>query len=159
MSLYRGIKNCFYLSAFLLTAMSSTVALMPWAVDRADETNKASLVAVGLAFWLTAIGGYAMIAWANSKRKRFCKLHYGKDIFKKYTPGIVSFCISPIGWQVDIMAVVFLLAFVVAMFTPLSKTDYPIFLLALLIWSVNMHSLFNGRVYRIIKSKKRRKML
>ena len=156
MSVFRKIKRCFYWSVYLLTVMSLAILFMPWA---ADQSSQLAVRIVGIAFWVSVIGGYGSIAMANKWRKRFCQAHHGKDIYKKYKPGILGFFSNRVAEMMDIMLGVFLVAFLIALVTPLRKTDYLLSILALLIWAANMHSLFNGRVYRAIKIKKRRNEL
>lgn len=148
------IKMLFYLSAFFLTLMSFTIMLMPRASESAITTNNLSVILVGAFFWVLAIHGYGILGVANHKRKRFWIKRLGWDIQKNYRPGFLCFSANRIAEVFDIMMVIFLISSLVVAFTPWRNTFFFIVLLSLLVWAVNMHSLFNGRIYRITKYKK-----
>ena len=153
------IKILFYLSVFFLTLMSFTIMLMPLASESAIATNDFSVILVGASFWVLTILGYGILGVANHKRKRFWIKRFGRDIQKNYRPGFLCFSANKIAEVFDIMMVIFLITSLVVAFTPWKNTFFFIALLSLLVWTVNMHSLFNGRIYRITKYKKGEKKL
>lgn len=155
----RRIKAYFYTSVCFLTLMSFSIMLMPWASEMANETNDMSVIIVGLLFWLLTLLGYGAFCLANFKRKNFWKKRFGRDVQKNYKPGFLCFFTNRIAEVFDIMMAIFLVISVIVAFTPWKNTFFFIALLALLIWTVNMHSLFNGRTYRITKYKKGEKTL
>ena len=139
--------------------MSVAIMLMPWASEQAIATNDDSVRIVGASFWLLTLLGYSFLGIANAKRKRFWQKHFDCDIQKNYRPGILCFFANKLAEVFDIMMMTFFTASLVVIFTPWRNTFFFIALLALLIWAVNMHSLFNGRIYRITKYKKGEKTL
>lgn len=155
----RRIKAYFYTSVCFLSLMSFSIMLMPWASEAAIETNDMSVKIVGLLFWLLIVLGYGAFCLANSRRKKFWKKRFGRDIQKNYKPGFLCFFTNRIAEVFDIMMAIFLVITMIVAFTPWKNTFFFIALLALLIWTVNMHSLFNGRTYRITKYKKGEKTL
>ena len=159
MGAIQRIKAYFYTSVCFLTLMSFSIMLMPWASEMAIETNDMSVKTVGILFWLLTLLGYGAFCLANSKRKKFWKKRFGRDIQKNYKPGFLCFFTNRIAEVFDIMMAIFLVITVIVACTPWKNTFFFIALLALLIWAVNMHSLFNGRTYRITKYKKGEKKL
>lgn len=139
--------------------MSFTIMLMPLASESAIATNDLSVLLVGASFWVLTILGYGILGVANHKRKRFWIKRFGRDIQKNYRPGFLCFSANKIAEVFDIMMVIFLITSLVVAFTPWKNTFFFIALLSLLVWTVNMHSLFNGRIYRITKYKKGEKKL
>lgn len=133
--------------------------LMPWASEQAIATNDNSVRIVGMSFWLLTFLGYGSLGIANINRKRFWIKRFGRDIQKNYRPGILCFSANKTAEVFDIMMAIFFVTSLVVAFTPWKNTFFFIALLALLIWAVNMHSLFNGRIYRITKYKKGEKKL
>lgn len=153
------IGICFFISVISLTLMSIVIMLMPWASEQAIATEDNSVEVVGMLFWLLALWGYGSLGIANIERKRFCVKCFGYDIQKNYRPGILCFFANKIAEVFDIMMAIFFVVSLIVVFTPWRNTFFFIALLALLIWAVNMHSLFNGRIYRITKYKKGEKKL
>lgn len=153
----RRIKAYFYSSVCFLSLMSFSIMLMPWASEKAIETNDMSVKTVGVLFWLLTLLGYGALCLANAKRKRFWVKRFGRDIQKNYKPGFLCFFSNRIAEVFDIMMATFLVTTAIVAFTPWRNTFFFIALLALVVWAVNMHCLFNGRTYRITKYKKERK--
>ena len=159
MKAIQRIKICYFISVISLTFLSIVIMLMPWASEQAIATNDNSVRIVGVIFWVLTLLGYGSLAIANARRKRYWIKRFGRDIQKNYRPGILCFSANKIAEVFDIMmAIFFIVSFVVAL-TPWKNTFFFIALLSLLIWAVNMHSLFNGRIYRINKYKKGEKKL
>ena len=152
MSIIQTIRRQFWLSVGLLTAMSATLLLMPWASGIADRTGNWSIRIVGVLFWLFAIAGYSMVMKANANRKRFLHKRFGCDTQTNLKPGVFCVFSNKMAEIADIMLVIFAMAFLVALFTQLKSTYYIIVILSCLVWAANMHCLFNGKVYRTIKN-------
>ncbi len=145
------IRKLFWISAGLLTGMSLTFLLMPLASRLSEQSSGWSVRIVGIIFWILAIVGYGSIAKANKFRKRFLNMKFGRDIQKNFRPGVFCVFSNKIAEVVDIMLAVFLVAFIVSLFTPLKNTYYIAVILSFLVWAANMHCLFNGRTYCITK--------
>lgn len=159
MKIIQTVRNQFWLSVGLLTGMSATFLLMPWASGVSDRTGGWSIRLAGLLFWLFAITGYGAIIKANKNRKEFLLEKFGRDIQTNYRPGVLCVFSNRYAEIADIMLAIFAVAFVISMFTRLRNTYYIVVILSLFVWAANMHSLFNGRIYRITKydQKERRK--
>ncbi len=154
------IRNQFWLSVGLLTGMSATFLLMPWASALADRSGEWSIRVAGLLFWLFAITGYGTVMKANKNRLKFLNKKFGRDIQKNFRPGILCVFSNRYAKIADVMLAIFAAVFVVSLFTQLKNTYYIIAILSLFVWAANMHCLFNGRIYRITKYnyKERRKL-
>lgn len=159
MKAIRRIKTYYFISVVSLTLVSIVIMLMPWASEQAIATNDNSVRIVGVLFWILTLLGYGSLGIANAKRKRFWIKRFGRDIQKNYRPGILCFSANKAAEVFDIMMVIFFVTSLIVAFTPWKNTFFFIALLSLLIWAVNMHSLFNGRIYRITKYKKGEKKL
>lgn len=151
MKTIQRIRKRFWLSAALLTAMSATFLFMPLASEMAGKTGGWSIRILGGLFWLLAITGYGTVIRANAGRKKYLQKRFGRDIQEKFRPGVFCFFSNKAAEIVDIMLILFAIAFVVAIATRLSRTYYIFVILSLFIWAANMHCLFNGRIYRITK--------
>lgn len=160
MRIIKNIRKQFWSAVCLLSAMSATFLMMPLASELSDATNEWSVRIAGILFWAFAIAGYGTIIKANNSRKRFLNKKFGRDVQKHFRPGLLCVFSNKYAKAVDIMLAIVAAAFVIALFTKIKNTYGIIVILSLLVWAVNMHGLFNGRIYRITKydSKERREL-
>lgn len=148
----KKITCFFWLAVVFLLLMSVTILFMPMA-SKAGEDNRQVLLLMGTVFWGSAIIGHMMLIFANAKRKRFLKNEVGVDSKMNCLPGIITFFANVPATIADVVAILSLILTVVINFTNL-KYDYISYvLLFLLILSLNMHCLFNGRIYKTTKYK------
>ncbi|MDE6516727.1 MAG: hypothetical protein K2L18_02610 [Acetatifactor sp.] len=92
----------YLLAAILLSCFSGTFLLMPVAGRISQKNARIALVAVGMLFWLTGIGGYALLFLAHRTDRRMG----GKD---KSTKGKGIF---PVNWVTAALDIVFVLGVV-----------------------------------------------
>ena len=150
MKVIQRIKKRFWISVVLLSIMSLVILVVPLvAQDAVRDTFWP--IAIALLFWLLAALGYWTIILANNDRKKFLKKRFGRDTLLNFRPGLLCFFSNPIAIGVDIAFIVATLSFIVAMITPLQDTYIVVVFLFLFIWTTNMHCLFNGRTFRMIK--------
>ncbi len=146
-----AIKKCrlfFWLSVLFLTLMSGTFLIMQYAVDKGGELM---IVFVGIAFYVFLIAGYVLVAVANHMRKKI-KTEKSRRKTNNDRMGVITFFANIPAKIFDVIMVVALIGFVIINFTS-HKDDYITFvLLSILVLSVNMHSLFNGRIFRVINN-------
>lgn len=153
----KKIKRLFSLSVLFLFTMSGTILFMP-IVSKADGTNKPGLWLVGALFWCSAIAGYTMLLLANAERKWFLKNKVGIDNKMDCKPGIITFFTDVPATVFDITVIVSFIAFVIINFTNAQYEYISYVFLFLLVLSLNMHCLFNGRIYKTTKFKKMRRV-
>lgn len=153
------IRKWFWYSAGILTVLPVTIMFMPMIFELAGE-HIWVVRFQGAVFWLLAIAGYGALWIANRWRKAFLLKKFGRDIQKNLKPGIVCIFSNPLAEMVDIMFLIFAVAFIISLCTPLRDTYYVVVMLSCFIWAVNMHCLFNGKIYRITKfdHKERKKL-
>lgn len=143
-------KTLFYLSVFFLTLMSATFLIMPYAVDEGSQVLTAL---VGLAFYVFGIIGYVFVVIANCKHKRTQKSNHNKQ-GEKHRPGIIAFFSNTFAIVFDVLMIISFIAFIVVCFTSYRDEYIAFILLSILVLSVNMHSLFNGRIFQAINNTK-----
>ena len=134
----------FWSSVVLLTIMSLTFMFMPMVVRMALSTF-VPIKILGIIFWITCILGYAcVIAMIVRKRK------LGKDskFEEQKKMGVFTIFSNPIAKVMDVMFVISLFAFIVMNFTSNNNVNFTFILLSILVFSLNMHCLFNGRIYK-----------
>lgn len=153
MNAINRIKHYFWLSVVFLSAMSLTILVIPIIPQHAGELS--ALIAIF--FWCVAFLGYGAVFLANRRRKEFLRRRFGRDIQKNFRPGIFCFYSNPFAKLADTAAIFLLLLFVGILCTPLKNTYFAVILLSVLVWTINMHSLFNSRTFRILKYKYKEK--
>lgn len=151
------IRRCFWSSVVLLLLMSASILFMPLVSD-VGETNGGAFVITGVAFWGFAIAGYAMLIVANIECKRFLKNREKLSDKIKQRPGIAVFFANIPAVIADVTAIVSLLVFMIINFTEQKYGYISYLLLFILIFSLNMHCLFNGRIYKTTKIKRTRRV-
>lgn len=153
----RKIKRLFWLAVSSLFLMSGTILFMPIA-SKAGENNRQVLLLIGTVFWISAIAGYTMLLLANSERKWFLKNKVGIDNKMNCLPGIITFFTNVPATIADVVAILSFVLMVIINFTD-RRYDYISYvLLFLLVLSLNMHCLFNGRIYKTTKFKRTRRV-
>ncbi len=153
MKYFRRMERLFWFAVILLLLMSATILIMPFAAEWGEQ-NRAIVVLVGILFWVTTIGGYTLLGLAGLERKKHIKQN---KISNDARIGIVTFFANRPAMVADITMILSLLLFIGLNFT-IYKNDYIAYvLLFLFLASVNMHGLFNGRIYKLLKNTKEKK--
>lgn len=155
MNAINRIKHYFWLSVIFLSAMSLIVLVIPLMTQQ-QYTRELSII-IAIFFWLVVFLGYGAVFLANRHRKEFLCRRFGRDIQKNFRPGIFCFYSNPFAKLADTAAIFLLLLFVGILCTPLKNTYFAVILLSVLVWTINMHSLFNSRTFRILKYKYKEK--
>ena len=140
----------FCVSAAAMFIMSATVLVMPFAVDVGNQ-NRFAVVAIGLVFWVSAITGYVCIIAANNVRKKIMSLMSGSYSSLKGRPGIVTFFSNVYATVADTVMILSFITFILINLTETKDTYIAYIFLFLLIFSIHMHSLFNGKIFKVIK--------
>lgn len=153
----RKIKRLFWLAVGFLFLMSATILFMP-VVSKAGENNRQVFMLMGTVFWGSAIVGYTMLLLANAERKWFLKNKVGIDDKMNCLPGIITFFTNIPATIADVVAVLSIVLTVIINFTSRRYDYISYILLFLLVLSLNMHCLFNGRIYKTTKFKRTRRV-
>lgn len=148
MSVIKTLEKLYWSSVGCFFFMSAMILIMP-----VIESNEKAIIPVGLAFWFFAISGYILLIVANVEFKRISG-NLRKN--KRSLPGIISFFSNKIAMIADIAVIISIVAFVIICITELRFKYIAFVTLFLLIFSLHMHCLFNGRIYKLIKNEKER---
>ena len=147
MGVIKKIKILFYFSVLALTVMSSTILIMP-------IVDGKFLVMLGAAFWIFLVIGYALFVMANFERRWFIRNKMDGNIGMDCLPGVATFFNNIPASVADTAMIVSLIIFVICMLTNLKYEYFSYIILFILLLSLNMHCLFNGRVYKATKIKR-----
>ncbi len=146
----KKINQLFGISVLALFLMSACILLMPLP-NRIGEENRIMIILLGGVFWVTAIIGYLSIFLAG----RECKCLIKKEMIteEKSLPGIGKFFSNPLAKVADVTMIISIMLFVIINFTDLIYEYISYIILFFVIFSLNMHCLFNGRIYKMTKMK------
>lgn len=151
------IKRLFWLSIFCFTVMSIAFLIMPTASSSATYSNRRMLFLVGVAFWISALAGYALVIIANRERKRFLTHRTDDDVRMNCRCGLLTFFSNTIATVFDSILFTSIGVAIITVFTEWKKSSLPYILLFLITLSLNLHAMFNGRIYKVTNYKRVRR--
>ena len=157
MNSIQRIKRLFWLAVMFQFLMSVSILLMPMAVQMGQQDRKMT-VWIGLVFWISAIAGYLLIAMANSERKWFINRKVDGNVKMNRRPGFAEFFTNSPATVADVTMILSFLMFVIVGFTEWKYEYISYILLFLLVFSLHMHCMFNGRIYKATKFKRARRV-
>ena len=146
----RKIKLFFWFAVLFQLLMSVSILLMPIAVQMGQQYRKMTIL-IGLVFWISAIAGYVMTVIANLERKWYIKQKVDGNVKMNCRAGITHFFENVPATIADVIMFMSLLLFVFLRFTEWKYEYISYILLFMLIFSLHMHCMFNGRIYKVIK--------
>lgn len=153
----REIKQVFvlfWLSVIFLFLMSATILLMPAGAEAGGNCS----ASIGLTFWISAAAGYLLLFLVNVKRKNMMQKSEN-TVPKDDKPGVLVFFSNIPALTADIMLFSSFLIFIILRFTELKNMYISYIFLFLLIFSLNMHCVFNGRIYKFVTKVREMKRL
>lgn len=143
----RRIAVLFWVSIIFLFLMSATILFMPLV---AGVNNNSGTVIVGVIFWITAIAGYTLLAIAGFKKNKILQQGVKNKENESSRLGITVFFSNRLAKVADIMLCISASVFFILNFTKLRNLYISYILLFLAVFSLNMHSVFNGGIYKFI---------
>lgn len=151
------IKQLVWVSIICLFLMSASILFMPLATNYASQTSNISFMIVGGVFWVSLIVGYSLLIRANVLRRWFIRNRTNAETRMSCRMGIISFFSNVPATIADTVMITSFIVISVISFTAL-KDKYIIYvLLFLLTFSLNMHGVLNGRIYKSTKFKRIRR--
>ncbi len=150
------IKQLFWFATIFLLLMAGSILIMPMAT-KVGEEDRTVLLLSGLVFWISCIAGYTLLFMANKERKYFIRRKLDGDISMGCRSGIITFFDNVPATIADVAMIASFLLFVGIYFTELKYEYISYVLLSILVFSLNMHCLFNGRIYKATKYKRTRR--
>lgn len=152
----KKIKRLFWLAIAFIAIASGTFLLMPL-VTEATQNRRMLTMAIGIAFWLSSIAGYALLIVANIERKWFISHRADGNLKMNCLPGVISFFQNIPGTVFDVIMLMSLVMLLIIAFTKWRYDYISYILLSLFYLSLNLHSMFNGRIYKSTKFRRTRR--
>ena len=152
----KKIKRLFWLAIAFIAVASGTFLLMPL-VTEATQNRRMLTIAIGIAFWLSSIAGYALLLAANIERRWFINHKAYRDVKINCLPGVISFFQNIPGTVFDVIMFMSLVMLLIITFTKWRYDYISYILLSLFYLSLNLHSMFNGRIYKSTKFRRTRR--
>lgn len=144
----KKIKKLIYISLVFICIYSATILFMPLASDMSNKTNKMSVIILGMIFWLSFIIAYISLFLANRVRKSITIRKQDKSRI-----GLFSFFSNRSGIVADVLLLLSVVIFIISLFSPMANHWIIYIFLFFIVLSLNLHCIFNGKIYEISKSK------
>lgn len=152
----KKIKRLFWLAIIFIILASSAFLFMPLTIA-SNENTRITTVAIGSAFWSLSVIGYALLISADIQRKWLIKNRGNGNAKMDCLPGLVTFFSNIPATVFDVIMFTSLIALIIIAFTKW-RYDYISYILLFLFYlSLNLHSIFNGRIYKSTKFKRVRR--
>ena len=129
-------RRLFFLSCVFMTLLAITILFMPF---------EKLLYINGIAFWVFLLSGYILLIILNTSRRR-----NGDKEKDKRLPGIIKFFSDSMARVFDGMFILSLLAFITYQYTNYIDGYISYVILSILVFSFQMHCMFNGKNYEYI---------
>lgn len=140
--------NKFKAVLVLLTVSPLSLLILLFLSFEGDSVSIPLICITEVIFWGCMVAGYALLAMINKSRKSKIK---GKQTLKKAKPGVICFFSNRFAIVFDmIMGLSFVLTIIFWIFPVLNCAVIETF--AVFLFSLHMHSIFNGVNYKYIKS-------
>lgn len=157
-SIIRRIKVGFWTATvfFLLNAL--TILIMPAAVGISQNTDsQVVLILLGSVFWSSLVAAYIIVYLANNNRKYFIVQRLDRDISMGCHMGLITFFDNTPAAIVDTTMFASIIALIILFFSGAINDYITYVVIAILVFTLNMHSMFNGRIYKTTKYRRVRR--
>lgn len=152
----KKIKRLFWLSVAFIVLASSAFLFMPLTVE-ANQNKRILMIAIGSSFWTLSAASYIFLILADKQRKWLINNRGNGNVRMDCLPGLISFFTNIPGTVFDVVMFTSLITLIIIAFTKW-RYDYISYILLFLFYlSLNLHSMFNGRIYKSTKFKRIRR--
>lgn len=153
------MKRQFWGSAVLLFINALTFLFMPSAAETLESgLGRDNVITVGIMFWISILTGYGLLAAANHNRKEFAARYLNGDLqMGQPRPGILTFFSNTPALIADAVMIAAAVLFLIQLLQGMTAKFITYLILAILSFSVNMHGMFNGRIFKATKNQLRRR--
>lgn len=141
----------YWLSAVFYLLNAAMLLVMPFVPLFPIAANRKYTLIVGLTFWITLALAIAAIVLAIISRRKFKKANPKAYNASDCRWGVITFFSNVIAIIFDLMFVVAAFALCIMLMLGRFKGYFAFVVLFMLVLSLSMHCLFNGRVFKTIK--------
>lgn len=137
------------ISIILLLISSFSVLLVMFASFDGNTFQKILAYLTGATFWLFLIIGYVVFYQVSKHRKKY-EIKNPAPPYRKgqKRPGILTFFSDRVAMSMDIIMIISLILSLLFLFIPSLNQNIAIVFIAILIFSIHMHSILNGVNYK-----------
>ena len=149
------IKGCYWSSVAFFTMMSLSFVAMP--IANYVDINQQSVILsiVGTMFWGALAGGYAFLIKAYKNYKELLQSSLLQSGRKKSLPGFFKIFSNTAASIIDILLIVDIAAIALIATSESMNGFFTYIILAIFIFSIHMHCMFNGNIYNEMISVKK----
>lgn len=146
------INVTFWISIVFFLLNASTFLAMPKIVEISREAGRqVFLILLGLIFWISLILGYLLVFLANRARKLFIMRKLDGDLPMGCHIGLITFFSNLPAIIADLIMIASFIALFIIYCVGAIDNYITYVILAILVFTLNMHGMFNGRIYKLIK--------
>ena len=157
-SIIHRIKVNFWTATAFFLINALTILAMPKIVEISQETGKQLfLILLGSIFWISLLLGYVFVYLANGDRKYFIMRRLDGDLSMGCHMGLITFFSNIPAVIVDSAMIASFIALFIIYYAGAINTYITYVMLTILVFTLNMHCMFNGRIYRTTKYKRIRR--
>lgn len=137
------------ISVILLLISSFSILLVMFASFDGTTFQKILAYLTGVSFWLFLILGYVAFYQVSKHRKVYEKKNPSPAYRKaQKRPGILTFFSDRMAMSMDVIMIISLILSLLFLFIPSLNQNIAIVFIAILIFSIHMHSILNGINYK-----------
>lgn len=149
------IKFRLYVSVVSLRITSLCFILIPFTAIIDSDKKLICNIMISLVFWRSLLLSCTMLVLANNKLRSINKYVTVRRFLGKSKIGIISFCSTDMGKIFDAILILSLIAFLINIIILEDLNEIiTYFIISILVFSLSMHCVFNGKIYKITKFKK-----
>ena len=145
----KTMKILLYASVVFIFLASVSVALIPLADLDGDGFERTAGYIIGLSFWICLTMGYLLL-WRLNKKRRQSLTKYPRKRHK-HQIGLFSLFNSSFGGISDIVCAGCLVTLIALLITGSENEWLTVTATASLVFSIHMHSIFNGENYLFLQ--------
>lgn len=153
MTYLNRIKRLLWAAGICLLLHAACYPVMPVSAAMAEQTNRISLIAVGGVYWASALAGYALLFAANIVRRTFVREKMRGNYRMGCRIGLFTFFANGFAIAADVALFVSAAGLLVLLLLGQIDRYLSYILLFFLSFSLHMHGVLNGRLYKITKYK------
>ena len=155
----KKIRDLFWTAVGCFAVHALSYLFMPVSLAASENGgSRKALLLVGCVFWISLLLGYLLLIPANSERKAYIRKQLDGDVSMRCRMGIAAFFSNTPAFAADAALLAGILALAIIYFCGATNRYITYIALAIVSFSLNMHGMFNGRIYKITKYKRMRRV-
>ena len=141
-------KLLFWSAAALFFINAATFLIMPLMPSLGDAGNRASVVIIGLVFWLSLIGAIVLVVLGAAAMRR--EYSNADPTGKRTLPGVFAFFSNKFAVAADVVLIISAICMLILILLKKTNVYLAFVVLFVLILSFYSHCMLNGRIFNTL---------